>query len=488
MKRGTQRGFGVAQVHVRVVARVVVCLAIAGLTACVSERSIDLEAIYGERARASATTRTPVVVLPGVLGSKLHDPTSQRDVWGAFQFGAVDPDIPADARLFALPMAQGVSLAELGDGITAPDALDSVKIDIGVLRGLELGAYVNLLQALAVGKYRDSALAPPDPNAVQYGGLHYTCWQHPYDWRREISTQAAALDADIRRLQETVRRERGLAPDADVKVDLLCHSMGGLLGQWYLRYGAQTLPAEGPMSPPTWEGARNIRKFIMVATPSGGSLRSLRALTEGLNLNPLFPNYRPSVIGTFPSLYQLLPPSQFERLRDANGNALNAHDVATWQRYQWGLLEPAQATYLAWLLPEVKDATERQAIARDHVRKCLDAATRFHEALMRPSTPPEHLRVVLFAGDALKTEAVFAAMPAVGSTAGALRVEARVPGDGEVTRVSALADAAVVKGGRQPPARWIDFDATFFLPYEHLEITERPEFIDNLLFELLERD
>jgi hypothetical protein len=51
-----------------------------------------------------------------------------------------------------------------------------------------------------------------------------------------------------------------------------------------------------------------------------------------------------------------------------------------------------------------------------------------------------------------------------------------------------LADAAVVKGGSQPPARWIDFDATFFLPYEHLEITERPEFIDNLLFELLERD
>jgi hypothetical protein len=107
---------------------------------------------------------------------------------------------------------------------------------------------------------------------------------------------------------------------------------------------------------------------------------------------------------------------------------------------------------------------------------------------MRPSTPPEHLRVVLFAGDALKTEAVFAAMPAVGSAAGALRVEALVPGDGEVTRISALADAAVVKGGSQPPARWIDFDATFFLPYEHLEITERPEFIDNLLFELLERD
>lgn len=455
---------------------------------CATERRIDLEAIYGERARATATTRTPVVVIPGILGSKLYDPVSKRDVWGAFQFGAVDPDIPEDARLFALPMAEGKTLADLGDGITAPDALDTVKFDIGILRGLELGAYVNLLQALAAGKYRDSALAPPDPNAVKYGGLHYTCWQHPYDWRREISTQAAALDADIRRLQDTVRRERGLAADAPIQVDLLCHSMGGLLGQWYLRYGAQSLSADGPMPAPTWEGARNIRKFIMIGTPSGGSIRSLRALSQGMNLNPLFPNYRPSVIGTFPSLYQLLPPSELQRLVDEKGAPLDAHDVGTWERYQWGLLESSQAEYLAWLLPDVATDDVRRVIARDHVRKCLDAAKRFHEALMQPSRPPDHLRIVLFAGDALETEAVFAALPAEGQEAGALRVDARLPGDGEVTRVSALADASIARGIGAPPARWIDFDATIFLPYEHLEITERAEFIDNLLFELLERE
>jgi len=107
---------------------------------------------------------------------------------------------------------------------------------------------------------------------------------------------------------------------------------------------------------------------------------------------------------------------------------------------------------------------------------------------MQPSTPPDHLRIVLFAGDALETEAVFAALPAEGQEAGALRVDARLPGDGEVTRVSALADASIARGFSAPPARWIDIDATIFLPYEYLEIIERAEFIDNLLFELLERE
>jgi hypothetical protein len=62
----------------------IAAFAIAWMTGCASEHRIDLEAIYGERARATATTRTPVVVIPGILGSKLYDPASQRNVWGAF--------------------------------------------------------------------------------------------------------------------------------------------------------------------------------------------------------------------------------------------------------------------------------------------------------------------------------------------------------------------------------------------------------------------
>lgn len=457
-------------------------LATALLAACGAERRIDLETIYGARARATATTRTPVVVVPGILGSKLHDPQSGRDVWGAFEFGAIDPDNPADARVFALPMERGKSLNALGDGLTAPEALDTVTLDIGLLRGLEIRAYAGLLEALAAGKYRDSALAPPDPDAVRYGGLHYTCWQNPYDWRREVSTQAAALDARIRELQAIAREQRGLAPDAEVKVDLVCHSMGGLLGQWYLRYGAQALPDEGPAPEPTWEGARNIRTFILVGTPSGGSVRALPRLRDGWDLNPLFPYYRPAVIGTLPAMYQLLPPDRLARIVDESGAPRAMHDAATWESIGWGLLAPDQAEYLAWMLPDVADAGERRAIARDHLAKCLDAAERFHEALARPSTPPAHLRRVLITGDAIATDDV-----AEIAADGALRVRSRAPGDGEVTRASALADAAVAKDASAPAEYWLDFDSIVFLPYEHIEMVEQPLFIDNLLYELLER-
>ena len=452
------------------------------LASCAQQEKIPLESIYGARARATATTRTPVVVVPGILGSKLVDRPSGRTVWGAFQFGAVDADVPADARLFAIPMREGAPLAQLTDDIDAPDALDTVKLDIGLLRGLELGAYVDLLQALAAGKYRDSALAPPDEHAVKYGGLHYTCWQGPYDWRREISENAQALDERIKALQATVRAQRGLPADADVKVDLLCHSMGGLLGQWYLRYGAMRLPDHGPAPEPTWEGARNIRNFIMVGTPSGGSTNVLPRLRDGLDLNPLFPFFRPALVGTLPAMYQLLPPDDLARVVDESGAPVALHDPATWERLRWGLADPRQDEVLSWLLPEVADPADRRRIALDHLAKCLSAAVRFHDALRRPSQPPAHLRRVLFAGDAIM-------MPAVREIRadGTLHIRERAPGDGEVTRASALGDAAVAKDPAAPAEYWLDFDKVVFLPYEHLEMVGQPLFVDNLLYELLER-
>ena len=58
------------------------------------------------------------------------------------------------------------------------------------------------------------------------------------------------------------------------------------------------------------------------------------------------------------------------------------------------------------------------------------------------------------------------------------RAEAREAVAAEL-RTRALADHRAPIG---------EVDAAIFLPYEHLEITERAEFIDNLLFELLERE
>ena len=51
----------------------------------------------------------------------------------------------------------------------------------------------------------------------------------------------------------------------------------------------------------------------------------LPRLRDGWDLNPLFPYYRPAVIGTLPAMYQLLPPDRLARFRAVlRSNDVNA--------------------------------------------------------------------------------------------------------------------------------------------------------------------
>ena len=52
----------------------------------------------------------------------------------------------------------------------------------------------------------------------------------PYDWRQDNVVIARKLDALI----EQLRRDYG---DPQLKVDLVAHSMGGLIARYYLQYG-----------------------------------------------------------------------------------------------------------------------------------------------------------------------------------------------------------------------------------------------------------
>ena len=58
----------------------------------------DLAAIYNDAAQNIGDERNPVVVLPGVLGSKLEEPTTNQPIWGAFIYGAADADTAEGAR------------------------------------------------------------------------------------------------------------------------------------------------------------------------------------------------------------------------------------------------------------------------------------------------------------------------------------------------------------------------------------------------------
>ncbi|MEM1329585.1 MAG: hypothetical protein AAGG07_03390 [Planctomycetota bacterium] len=454
------------------------CMALAGCAQ--PARSPDLARIYDRAAQSAGPERTPVIVLPGILGSKLEDAVDGQRVWGAFTFGAADADTADGARKIALPMEEGKPLAEIRDSVIPTDVLDVVVADVAVFRNLEIGAYVDILQTLAAGQYRDENLG--ESGAVNYGGLHYTCFQHAYDWRRDVAEAAADLALMVDGAQWLARDVRGLPEDAPVKVDVVAHSMGGLVLRYYLRYGAQPMPEDGSLPDLTWEGAANVRRAVLVGTPSAGSILSLQQLVDGWDLNPLFPNYRSSILGTMPAIYQLLPRARHGFVRDAATNEpIDVFDIATWEKYEWGLADPDQDRILEWLLPDAETAEERREIALDHLRKCLARAEQFHRALDVPASPPPGTELSLFAGDAEPTPTT-----ALVDADGKIRIVGEAPGDNTVTRQSALMDERTDDNwtpGLVSPVAW---DRVQFVFEDHLGLTRTPAFSDNLLYLLLE--
>ena len=446
-----------------------------------TKHEVDLGALYDQAAQGIGDDRVPVVVIPGILGSKLVNPRTEQKLWGSFTYGAADADFPEGAREIALPMELGVPLGQLRDEAVADGALDYLVADVGPFRNIKIGAYVHIMMALAAGQYRDQSLG--ESGAIDYGGQHYTCFQYPYDWRRDISESAAALHAQIEEAQRRVREGRGLADDAPVRVDVVAHSMGGLVLRYYLRYGAVPLPDDGSVPAPTWAGAEHVERAYLIGTPSGGSVSSLTQLVSGLNLNPVFPNYRPSILGTMPAVYQLLPRVRHQRVIDAEtGEPIDFMDVATWERYGWGLANPAEDDLLEWLLPEAETAEERRAIALDHLAKCLARTDQLYRALDAPATPPGGTDIYLFAGDGVDTPAVLSV-----SKTGELSVAETAPGDDTVTRVSALMDERVGADWRVGLPTPIAWDRVQFLNENHLGLTKAPAFTDNLLFLMLEQ-
>ena len=93
----------------------------------------------------------------------------------------------------------------------------------------------------------------------------------------------------------------------NVRFDIAAHSMGGLVTRYFLMYGGQDLPADGSLPELTWEGANLVERVILIGTPNAGSARAFRDLVQGTRLAPILPYYSPALMGTFPSIYQLLP-------------------------------------------------------------------------------------------------------------------------------------------------------------------------------------
>ncbi|MEE8142219.1 MAG: hypothetical protein V3T77_03895, partial [Planctomycetota bacterium] len=447
----------------------------------------NLGELYDRPAMFDSPERNPVIVIPGILGSKLMEKNTHRVVWGAFAGNYARPSQPDGARLIALPMKKGAALKQLRDDVVVDGALDRVRVSLFGLP-FELKAYLNILGALGVGGYRDQQLS--EAGAIDYGDEHFTCFQFAFDWRRDLVENAQLLHdyiLDRRKYvaDEYQKRFGKRKAEKDIRFDIVAHSMGGLVTRYLLRYGAAELPADGSTPRVTWAGSALVEKAVLVGTPNGGSAETLLQLVEGFQPGPFLPHYSPAILGTMPAIYQLLPRGRHGPLVKGESPPERIEDLLSaqlWQQHGWGLADPAQDAVLKVLLPDVSDRQERRAIALDHQKKCLERAAQFHAAIDTPAQTPKGLSLILFAGDAVPTSAVLHLDPKKRS----LRVVERGPGDGTVLRSSALMDERVGQVWAPKLKSPISWRAVHLLFKDHIGLTKDPGFTDNVLYILLE--
>ena len=417
--------------------------------------------------------RNPVIVVHGFLGANLKNSATGKNVWGTFKAQEIVSNSKERMRSLALPMKVGASISELGNDTVPDGMLESVKVTFYKYTYVQK-AYRNLLDVLHKGGYR----LEDAPNTT--GKTFPTLFGFAYDWRRDIPWNAAKLHEFIlekqQYLQDIYKLQYG-EKEYDIKFDLICHSMGGLLGRYYLRYGSAELPPEGKTPEITWSGALYINKLFLLGTPNAGYVDTIKELTEGIEI----PKAQPALIGTWPTYYQMMPIPESESVLNASdGKPVDIYDVDTWKRFGWGLANPKEIKTLQVLLPDARDDSERVAVAHEHLEKCLKRAKAFVNAMSIPADPPDGVSIFLFLGNAVKTSEKLK----YHEQEGKFSVITCAPGDGKVTKSSALFDKRIT--GKWTPyfKSPISWNNVILLRAAHMGITVDPAFKDNVLFAL----
>ncbi len=220
--------------------------------------------VYEAPVVITATT-TPVIVVPGIMSTKLYKDDIVDDlIW------------PDTVKI----------VSSIND-----DFLDVLKMDnygFSINPDVVIG---NIIKNLNNADYFESLFNQFSLNSYDEG---IDLFENPYDWRLDIESTALELKEKI----DDIKAERGVT-----KVNLVAHSMGGLLVKKYLNeFGGDSLD-----------------KFIDIGTPHLGSPSAYKILMYGddlgvrkffglININ----SYRIKEISqNMPSIYQLLPSQKY---------------------------------------------------------------------------------------------------------------------------------------------------------------------------------
>ena len=429
------------------------------LAACSEAPRPDLGRLY--RLGMTSADFAPVILIPGAFGSRLRDKASGDEVW--------------PGPWWRIPFSSYAELAlelDAQTGVPLPSRLEANGI---AEQAFGRDFYRPILNTLT----RHGGYVRSEPGRAAKKGERRV-YVFAYDWRQDNVQSARALHALI----EAVRRDYA---DPALRVDLVAHSMGGLIARYYLRFGTRDV-LDGQEQQVTMEGSKSVRKLVLLGTPNLGSVSSLHAFLSGEPVG--FGRIAPATLATMPSAYQLFPHPLASWLVDIDGKPRDDElfSVQTWQRHRWSIFDPSMVGSPG-MEPLVK-----------HFTRQLERARRF-AWMLSVAEPVSPIRYVLFGGDChltparllLEAEAgrdrVRLAPADIRAPRPGVRYDELMlePGDGRVTKPSLLARETLDPSAPQHEDSFLPIAYPFFLCEHHSFLTGNINFQDNLLGVLLTR-
>ena len=441
------------------------------LGACVGPQKPDLQRLYASS--RSAVDQPPVILIPGLMGSRIRNAEGE-ELWP----GGIARVLFSDYERLALDI-DPQSLAVVTRGEYASGITDQIA---------GRAFYASIISTLEeVGGYR--VTGPGTPVMPGSRALYVLA----YDWRLDNIEAARALD----RLIDQIRIDHGRP---DQQVDIVAHSMGGLVARYFLRYGSSDV-LDGNDFALNYRGEGRVRRIALLGTPNLGSVASLHSFIKGrrLGLGVVSTEH----LATFPSLFQLFPHPVNEWIIADSGVALDrdVFDIDLWRRFQWSIYDiRARARILRRFENRAAGAAYLEALER-FFEKRLERARRFVWSLTVPlERTPWTMRV--FGGDCSLTparilvedvngESVVRLWPRhIAHPRPGIDYDRRMlePGDSSVTKASLLARESLDPGVPRHKYSFFPVRGEMFLCEKHNALSNNISFQDNLMQFLLSRD
>jgi pimeloyl-ACP methyl ester carboxylesterase len=437
------------------------------LAACGPTRP-DLVRLY--EAETQHVSQPPVILIHGLMGSTLVERGGGQEFWP----GGIGSLAFSDYR----ELARMKAAEDAGGGLVPGDLFYGIgRVDY----------YKALTDTLEnVGRFKRGR-----PGEAIHADDRRRYYVLLYDWRKEN------LEA-VRQLHALIEQVRIDYADPNLAVDILAHSNGGLIANYYLRYGPNDVLDQAQFTP--WdEGAHRVRRVVMLGTPSLGAVTSLERLQQGYKI--ALRTVPVEVLTTFATPFETLPHPDAQVVFSPEGQpiALDFYDPENWRSRRWSVFSPEVSARVVASAPDAAAGEEQlkalQALFVHHLQR----AKRFQLSLSAPIRS-NGVEVAAFGGDCTMTparavldrgkdgvERLVIRPEEVQDRVDGVDYERLLqqPGDGLVTRDSQLGRGLDVVPGQ--PGGSFPLVQSFFLCEQHDQLSVNPYFQNNLLNFLLAR-